>query len=48
MGAWPVSYPNVVDVPLCRYELVDGVLAGVLAGSAAAARIRPTSWIISA
>jgi DNA-binding transcriptional LysR family regulator len=22
VGAWPVSYPNVVDVPLCRYELV--------------------------
>ena len=22
LGAWPVSYPNVVDVPLCMYELV--------------------------
>jgi DNA-binding transcriptional LysR family regulator len=22
VGAWPVSYPNVIDVPLCRYELV--------------------------
>jgi DNA-binding transcriptional LysR family regulator len=22
IGAWPVSYPNVIDVPLCRYELV--------------------------
>jgi DNA-binding transcriptional LysR family regulator len=22
LGAWPISYPNVVDVPLCRYELV--------------------------
>jgi DNA-binding transcriptional LysR family regulator len=22
VGAWPVSYPNVVDVPLCRYELI--------------------------
>jgi DNA-binding transcriptional LysR family regulator len=22
LGAWPVSYPNVVDVPLCRYDLV--------------------------
>jgi DNA-binding transcriptional LysR family regulator len=21
LGAWPISYPNVVDVPLCRYEL---------------------------
>jgi len=22
LGAWPVSYPNVIDVPLCRYDLV--------------------------
>ncbi|MEP7245214.1 MAG: LysR family transcriptional regulator [Gammaproteobacteria bacterium] len=22
VGAWPVSYPNVIDVPLCRYDLV--------------------------
>ena len=22
LGAWPISYPNVIDVPLCRYELV--------------------------
>lgn len=22
VGAWPVSYPNVIDVPLCRYELI--------------------------
>ncbi len=22
LGAWPTSYPNVVDVPLCPYELV--------------------------
>jgi DNA-binding transcriptional LysR family regulator len=22
LGAWPTSYPNVIDVPLCRYELV--------------------------
>lgn len=22
VGAWPISYPNVVDVPLCRYDLV--------------------------
>ena len=22
LGAWPTSYPNVVDVPLCQYELV--------------------------
>jgi len=22
LGAWPISYPNVLDVPLCRYELV--------------------------
>jgi DNA-binding transcriptional LysR family regulator len=22
IGAWPVSYPNVVDVPLCKYELI--------------------------
>ena len=22
LGAWPVSYPSVIDVPLCRYELV--------------------------
>jgi DNA-binding transcriptional LysR family regulator len=22
IGAWPISYPNVIDVPLCRYELV--------------------------
>ncbi len=22
LGAWPISYPNVVDVPLCRYDLV--------------------------
>ncbi len=22
VGAWPVSYPNVIDMPLCRYELI--------------------------
>ena len=22
IGAWPVSYPNVIDIPLCRYELI--------------------------
>jgi DNA-binding transcriptional LysR family regulator len=22
IGAWPTSYPNVIDVPLCRYDLV--------------------------
>lgn len=22
IGAWPISYPNVIDVPLCPYELV--------------------------
>jgi DNA-binding transcriptional LysR family regulator len=22
LGAWPISYPNVVDIPLCRYELI--------------------------
>jgi DNA-binding transcriptional LysR family regulator len=22
LGAWPISYPNVIDVPLCRYDLV--------------------------
>ncbi len=22
LGAWPISYPNVIDVPLFRYELV--------------------------
>lgn len=22
VGAWPVSYPNVIDVPLCKYELI--------------------------
>lgn len=22
IGAWPISYPSVIDVPLCRYELV--------------------------
>jgi len=22
LGAWPISYPNVVDIPLCRFELI--------------------------
>jgi DNA-binding transcriptional LysR family regulator len=30
VGAWPVSYPNVIDVPLCRYELVTCCSAAYL------------------
>ncbi len=32
VGAWPVSYPNVIDVPLCRYELVTCCSPDYLAG----------------
>lgn len=34
LGAWPVSYPNVVDVPLCRYELVTCCAPSYLRGRA--------------
>jgi DNA-binding transcriptional LysR family regulator len=32
LGAWPVSYPNIVDVPLCRYELVTVCAPSYLRG----------------
>jgi DNA-binding transcriptional LysR family regulator len=32
LGAWPISYPNVVDVPLCRYELVTVCAPSYLRG----------------
>jgi DNA-binding transcriptional LysR family regulator len=32
VGAWPVSYPNVIDVPLCRYELITCCAPAYLAG----------------
>ena len=32
LGAWPVSYPNVADVPLCRYELVTCCAPSYLRG----------------
>ena len=32
LGAWPVSYPNVVDVPLSRYELVTVCAPSYLKG----------------
>jgi DNA-binding transcriptional LysR family regulator len=35
VGAWPVSYPNVVDVPLCRYELITCCSPEYLKGRAA-------------
>jgi DNA-binding transcriptional LysR family regulator len=37
LGAWPISYPNVIDVPLCRYELVTVCAPSYLRG-----RDRPT------
>jgi DNA-binding transcriptional LysR family regulator len=37
LGAWPISYPNVVDVPLCRYDL-----ATVCAPSYLRGKNRPT------
>jgi len=35
LGAWPISYPNVVDVPLCRYELVAVCAPSYLRGKQA-------------
>lgn len=32
LGAWPVSYPNVIDVPLCRYDLVTVCAPSYLRG----------------
>jgi DNA-binding transcriptional LysR family regulator len=32
MGAWPISYPNVIDVPLCRYDLVPVCAPSYLRG----------------
>jgi DNA-binding transcriptional LysR family regulator len=32
IGALPVSYPNVIDVPICPYELVTCCAPGYLAG----------------
>jgi DNA-binding transcriptional LysR family regulator len=32
LGAWPVSYPNVVDVPLSRYELMTVCAPSYLKG----------------
>jgi DNA-binding transcriptional LysR family regulator len=32
LGAWPISYPNVIDVPLCRYELVTVCAPSYLKG----------------
>jgi len=32
LGAWPISYPNVIDVPLCRYELVTVCAPSYLRG----------------
>ena len=32
LGAWPTSYPNVIDVPLCRYELVTVCAPSYLRG----------------
>lgn len=35
LGAWPISYPNVVDVPLCRYELITVCAPSYLQGRTA-------------
>ncbi len=32
LGAWPISYPNVIDVPLCRYDLVTVCAPSYLRG----------------
>jgi DNA-binding transcriptional LysR family regulator len=32
LGAWPMSYPNVIDVPLCRYELATVCAPSYLRG----------------
>jgi len=32
IGAWPISYPNVIDVPLCPYELITVCSPSYLAG----------------
>jgi DNA-binding transcriptional LysR family regulator len=32
LGAWPISYPNVIDVPLCRYDLVTVCAPSYLQG----------------
>jgi DNA-binding transcriptional LysR family regulator len=32
LGAWPISYPNVIDVPLCRYELLTVCAPSYLRG----------------
>ena len=32
LGAWPIAYPNVIDVPLCRYELVTVCAPSYLKG----------------
>jgi len=32
IGAWPISYPNVIDVPLCPYELVTVCAPSYLTG----------------
>jgi DNA-binding transcriptional LysR family regulator len=32
LGAWPISYPNVIDVPLCRYELATVCAPSYLRG----------------
>ncbi len=32
IGAWPISYPNVIDVPLCPYELVTVCSPSYLVG----------------
>jgi DNA-binding transcriptional LysR family regulator len=34
IGALPVSYPNVIDIPLCPYELVVCCSPGYLCGKA--------------
>ncbi len=34
IGAWPISYPNVIDVPLCPYELVTVCSPSYLSGRA--------------
>jgi DNA-binding transcriptional LysR family regulator len=32
LGAWPISYPNVIDVPLCRYDLATVCAPAYLRG----------------
>lgn len=34
LGAWPISYPNVVDVPLCRFDLAMVCAPSYLRGRA--------------